>query len=138
MIASRTTPTLCVLVIATGPSSSPLSCTQVVPVISPLPLSVNHAANTGIGVGLAARMNHRHAGAHGPLADDQLAAAGDQRRVAHLDAGHVGDRIERPGGAADRQLEIALSRLLRLQGDGKNEEWRRERRSLRACSGSSS
>src|SRR5215210_4920321 len=47
MIASRTTPTLCVLVIATGPSSRPLSCSHVVPVISPLPLSVNHAPNTG-------------------------------------------------------------------------------------------
>ena len=52
MIASRTTPTLCVLVIATGPSSSPLSCTQVVPVISPLPFSVNQAANTGSGLAL--------------------------------------------------------------------------------------
>jgi hypothetical protein len=47
MIASRTTPTLCVLVIATGPSSSPLSWTHVVPVISPFPLSVNQAAKTG-------------------------------------------------------------------------------------------
>src|SRR6478672_901274 len=47
MIASRTTPTLWVLVIATGPSSRPLSCTHVVPVISPLPFSVNHAAKTG-------------------------------------------------------------------------------------------
>src|SRR5581483_1983753 len=47
IIASRTTPTLCVLVIATGPSRKPLSCTHVVPVISPLPLSVNHAAYTG-------------------------------------------------------------------------------------------
>ena len=52
MIASRTTPTLCVLVIAIGPSSKPLSCTHVVPVISPLPLSVNHAANTGSGFAL--------------------------------------------------------------------------------------
>src|ERR1041385_6364050 len=47
MIASRTTPTLWVLVIATGPSRSPLSSTQVVPVISPLPLRVNQAAKTG-------------------------------------------------------------------------------------------
>src|ERR1041385_6141008 len=47
MIASRTTPTLWVLVMATGPSSSPLSWTQVVPVISPLPLRVNQAAKTG-------------------------------------------------------------------------------------------
>ena len=47
MIASRTTPTLCVLVIAMGPSRKPLSCTHVVPVISPLPFSANHDANTG-------------------------------------------------------------------------------------------
>jgi hypothetical protein len=47
MMASRTTPTLWVLVMATGPSSHPLSCTHVVPVISPLPLSVNQAAKTG-------------------------------------------------------------------------------------------
>ncbi len=46
-IASRTTPTLWVLVIAIGPSRKPLSWSQVVPVISPLPLSVNQAPNTG-------------------------------------------------------------------------------------------
>jgi hypothetical protein len=45
-IASRTTPTLWVLVIAIGPSRNPLSCSHVVPVISPLPFSVNHAPNT--------------------------------------------------------------------------------------------
>src|SRR5947209_16522563 len=45
--ASRTTPTECVLVIITGPPSKPDSSTQVVPVISPLPLSVNQPANTG-------------------------------------------------------------------------------------------
>src|SRR5262245_17454218 len=37
---------------ATGPSSRPLSWTHVVPVISPLPFSVNHAANTGSGFAL--------------------------------------------------------------------------------------
>src|SRR5258708_592927 len=44
--ASRTTPTLCVLVIITGPLRKPESSTQVVPVISPLPLRVNQAAKT--------------------------------------------------------------------------------------------
>src|SRR5437899_11621227 len=39
-------PTLCVLVIITGPSRKPESSTHVVPVISPLPFSVNHAAKT--------------------------------------------------------------------------------------------
>ncbi len=46
MTASRTTPTLCVLVIITGPLRKPESSTHVVPVISPLPLSVNQAAKT--------------------------------------------------------------------------------------------
>src|SRR5450432_3935481 len=46
MTASRTTPTLCVLVIMTGPFKNPESSTHVVPVISPLPLSVNQAAKT--------------------------------------------------------------------------------------------
>ena len=45
MAASRTTPTLCVLVMKTGPSMKPPSLIQVVPVISPLPLSENQPAN---------------------------------------------------------------------------------------------
>ena len=44
MTASRTTPTLCVLVIMTGPSRKPDSSTQVVPVISPLPFCENQPA----------------------------------------------------------------------------------------------
>src|SRR6266403_4859014 len=48
MTASRTTPTLWVLVIITGPSRNPDSSTQVVPVISPLPFSDHHPANTGL------------------------------------------------------------------------------------------
>src|SRR5437667_11338064 len=48
MTASRTTPTLCVLVIITGPSRKPDSSTQVVPVISPLPFSDHHPAKTGL------------------------------------------------------------------------------------------
>src|SRR5215207_6376265 len=51
-IASRTTPTLCVFVIPIGPSRTPDSCNHVVPVISPLPFSVNHAPNTGSGLPL--------------------------------------------------------------------------------------
>src|SRR5215467_10863872 len=44
--ASRTTPTLCVLVIITGPSKKPDSSIHVVPVISPLPFCENQPANT--------------------------------------------------------------------------------------------
>src|ERR1700721_3813715 len=45
--SSRTTRTLCVFVIITGPYKNPDSVTQDVPVISPFPFSVNHPANTG-------------------------------------------------------------------------------------------
>src|SRR5688500_16142360 len=45
MTASRTTPTLWVLVIMTGPYSRPDSLTHVVPVISPLPFWLNQPAN---------------------------------------------------------------------------------------------
>src|SRR5207244_12897774 len=48
MTASRTTPTLCVLVIITGPSRKPASSTHVVPVISPLPFSDHQPAKTGL------------------------------------------------------------------------------------------
>src|SRR5262245_17514893 len=46
-VASRTVPTLTVLVSITGPSRKPDSSTQAVPVISPLPLSEKQPANTG-------------------------------------------------------------------------------------------
>ena len=45
--ASRTTPTLWVFVIITGPARNPDSSSQVVPVISPLPFSVNQPPKTG-------------------------------------------------------------------------------------------
>src|SRR6185436_8336441 len=44
--ASRTTPTLWVLVMRTGPSRNPASSIQVVPVISPLPFNENQPAKT--------------------------------------------------------------------------------------------
>jgi len=47
MTASRTTPTLWVFVIITGPARNPDSSSQVVPVISPLPFSVNQPPKTG-------------------------------------------------------------------------------------------
>ena len=45
--ASRTTPTLCVLVIMIGPDRNPDSSIHAVPVISPLPLSTAQPAKTG-------------------------------------------------------------------------------------------
>ena len=50
MTASRTTPTLWVLVIITGPSRNPDSSTQVVPVISPLPFCEYQPANDGLAI----------------------------------------------------------------------------------------
>src|SRR5262245_20843081 len=47
IVASRTVPTLAVLVSITGPSRNPDSSTQVVPVISPFPLSENQPAKVG-------------------------------------------------------------------------------------------
>src|ERR1700719_4297747 len=47
MSASRTTPTLWVFVIITGPSRKPDSSTQVVPVISPLPFCEYQPAKEG-------------------------------------------------------------------------------------------
>src|SRR5712664_637828 len=48
MTASRTTPTLWVLVIITGFSGKPDPSTQGVPAISPLPLSDHQPAKTGL------------------------------------------------------------------------------------------
>ena len=70
MTASRTTPTLWVLVIITGPSRKPDSSTQVVPVISPLPLSGEPAGENGDRSWiLAARKDGGDAGADGTFAD---------------------------------------------------------------------
>ena len=74
MTASRTTPTLWVLVIMMGPSRKPDSSSQVVPVISPLPLRVNQAAKTGSLASLAAGKDGGDAGADGTVSDFEFAA----------------------------------------------------------------
>jgi hypothetical protein len=50
MTASRTMPTLCVLVIITGPSRKPDSSSHVVPVISPLPFCEYQPPNDGLAI----------------------------------------------------------------------------------------
>ena len=90
----------------------PLSSIHVVPVISPLPLSVNQAANTGSRARLAARMNDGDAGAHRALCRRRAALAGDQRRVADLDAGDVGDGVQRARLAPHQPAEPELARPL--------------------------
>ena len=106
--ASRTTPTLCVLVSSTGPSSEPDSSSHAVPVISPLPFSANQPPNTGMSRRrAAARQDRRHAGAH-------LASVGevfDERDLADGDAGDVGDRVQRAGRALERNAEITRTGL---------------------------
>ena len=112
MTASRTTPTLWVLVIITGPSRKPDSSTQVVPVISPLPFSEYQPAKTGSPKHvLAARQNGGDSGAYRAFADLQLAGAGDQSGVADFDALHVGDGVERAGRAVEGNAQVAGARL---------------------------
>ena len=55
-------------------------------------------------------MHDGHAGAHGPLADDELSAARDQCCVPDLDAGDVSDGIEWSGGSAEQGADAKLSR----------------------------
>ena len=107
--ASRTTPTLWVLVIATGPPSSPASRIHSRPVSSPLPLSRWQPANTGSAqTSSVVRHHDRHAGPHGPSADDQRAVALDEGRVADADAADVGDRVVRTRlEAADADAELS-------------------------------
>ena len=105
--ASRTTPTLWVLVIITGPSRKPESSTQVVPVISPLPLSVNQPANTESSEFLPRGRMAVTPVRTGPTPTFRRAAARNQRRVADFHALHVGDGIERAGSAVEGNAQVS-------------------------------
>ena len=94
IVASCTTPTLCVLVSITGPSSWPDSSIQAVPVISPVPFSANQPANTGVSI------DSRPRGRIAVTPVRTLRPSGevlDQRDLADRHAGDVGDRVERSG-----------------------------------------
>ena len=95
MTASWTTPTLWVFVISTGPSRKPDSSSQVVPVISPFPLSVNQAAKTWFSDLFPAGENGRDARPDRPLADDERTFSGYEGRQADFDAGDIGDGVIR-------------------------------------------
>ena len=115
--ASRTTPTLCVLVIATGVVSSPDSRTHSRPVSSPLPLSRWQPAKTGSRQRLAsARHDDRDAGPDRALADHERPVALDERGVADPHARHVRDGIEGPGPAHARwrcpRSRVRIGRML--------------------------
>ncbi len=122
MTASRTTPTLCVLVIMIGPSRKPESSSQVVPVISPLPLSVNQAPKTGSQRIFAARKNGGDAGADRAFSDFELAAAGDERGVSDFYAVDVGDGVVRAGRAVEGDAEVAGSGLGLGEGESAGTE----------------
>ena len=126
MTASRTTPTLWVLVITTGPSRKPDSSTHVVPVISPLPFSENQPANTGSLVALP-RGRIAVTPVRRAFALDQRAFAADERDEADFDAGDVGDRIQRSGRAVERHPQIARARLS-AAARRQVPRWRRGRR----------
>jgi hypothetical protein len=71
----------------------------------------------GLGEDVAVmRDDHRDAGPDRALADDQRPIAPDDRRVTDADAGHVGDRVVRPGPATtddDPEIPCAHWALLR-------------------------
>ena len=133
MTASRTTPTLCVLVIMMGPSRKPESSSQVVPVISPLPLSVNQAPKTESLRVFPARKNGGDAGADWAFSDFEFAAAGDERGVSDFDAFDVGDGVVRAGRAVEGNAQIAGSGL--GLGEGRECRRREERREVRSGMG---
>src|SRR5262249_59687117 len=56
---------------------------------------------------LAAGMDDGDAGANRSAADDELAAAGDERGVPDFDAAHIRDRVQWPGGSLDRNAKGA-------------------------------
>ena len=101
--ASRTMPTLCVLVMATGDVSMPDSRTHSRPVSSPLPLRRWQPAKTGSwSEAGASRADDRDAGPDRALADDERSVALDEGRVADGHAGDVGDGVVRAGGPQAR------------------------------------
>jgi hypothetical protein len=87
MTASRTTPTLCVLVsriVEPGGAGHFPVAVEIVP-----------GGENAAGELLAARQDRGDAGSHRALADDEFALAADKRDLANLDAGDVRDGVER-------------------------------------------
>ena len=62
---------------------------------------------------LPAGEDRRDPGPNRPAADDQFPLAADQGDVPDFDAGHIGDRVERPGRAVERDAQVAGARLPR-------------------------
>ncbi len=110
MTESRTTPTLCVLVIATGPVEKagfldPGGAGHLAIAVEAEPSGIN-----GIGILLAAGQDDRDAGADRTLADFELAISANERGRADFHSGYIGDRVERcrefrRKGRQDRERE---------------------------------
>jgi len=100
-----------VFVIITGPPQEARLLDHVVPVISPLPFSVNQPAKTGRPSSCRAAARRFHARADGSPPHDQLAAPGDDGRLADLDARDVGDGVERARRAVERDSHVTGSFL---------------------------
>ena len=109
--ASRTVPTLYVLVITTGPPSTPPSFTQAVPMRSPNPLPANLPAKTGSHILPFGNT------AVTPVRTGVRTVAGDDRRVSDFDAGDVGDGIQLSRGPVERDAEVAGPRTGCLRRD---------------------
>ena len=128
--ASRTTPTLCVLVMKTGPSMKPAF------------LDPGRAGHLAVAVlrepagehrivrRLAARKDHGHAGPHRTLAHLERALTANDRGHADLDAAHVGDGVERTRRAVERDAEVARARFVL----GDRQSWLRARMASSAAS----
>ena len=116
IVASCTVPTLCVFVSITGPSSMPPSSIQARPVISPGAVqhvvSGEHRSRDRIA---SARQDRGDACPHLAAIREVL----DQRRLSNHHAGDVGDRIERPRRAFERNAEIACPGTGMGRGYGK-------------------
>src|SRR5688500_718714 len=52
------------------------------------------------------RKNRGHSRSHGSLTHDEFAFPSNQRDMAHLDSGYIGDGIERAGGTGKWDTEI--------------------------------
>jgi len=89
-------------VIITGPSRKPDSSTQVVPVISPLPLSDHQPAKTGLLIESFRAEARRSHPFERSLANLQFSFTGNERGVPDGDAGYVGYGVEWAGRAVKR------------------------------------
>src|SRR2546427_6968053 len=77
---------------------------------------------------LAARQDGGDAGTNRSLPDHQLAASRDERRVSDLDAGDVGDGVERARRTVERNPQVAGALLLLgVGGDGRGEQCEAQR-----------